>query len=340
MTDGAPKKNLLADVPPSLRVWMGVGVAAVVLVIALGVGLYVTWQPSFLSGYQVYQRNVSTMQTSGHKELTCDQCHVDSSSQVSYRAGLVGDFYVRVFRRSEAPVFTKLGKPTNAACLKCHAYDWSVESSMTADVPHPAHLRVIDEKRDCVLCHRWTAHEEDYMQQHKKMPFSTVCASFPCHVGYKPASDCKNCHHQLQQSLGVWKQEHPKVVAEAGTNGCIEKCHDAEQCRTCHTTGKAPAFSKTINASTVTAIESAHVKKDWLTQHGTFALQDESKCMTCHLTLGECEDCHSKRPAFHGTDTTAWIGTHKDVAKDRRRCLACHENAWCEECHKQFKEMR
>jgi hypothetical protein len=172
------------------------------------------------------------------------------------------------------------------------------------------------------------------------MPFSTVCASYPCQVGYKPAKDCKNCHHQLQQSLGVWKTEHPKIVAEMGPNGCMEKCHNAEQCRTCHTTGKAPPFAKTIAASTVTAIEAAHVKADWLSTHGAFALTDQSKCMTCHVTLSECQDCHSKRPAFHGSDTTAWIGTHKNVSKDRRRCLACHKNDWCEDCHKQFKEMR
>jgi hypothetical protein len=312
----------------------------VVLVVGVSVALYVSQQPVYLARYGGLQRSVTTMRTSGHKDLACADCHETSRVSVRYNAALVGDFYVGLFRKSDTPMFTKYAPPTRDACLKCHANDWSMEASMTAKVPHPAHLRVITEKRDCVLCHRWTAHEEAYMQQHKKMRFSTVCASYPCHVGFKSASQCKNCHHQLQQSLGVWKEEHPKVVAEAGPNGCLEKCHNAEQCRTCHTTGKAPVFANTIDASTVTAIEAAHVKTDWLTKHGTFALADQSKCLTCHVTQGECQDCHSRRPAFHGTDPTAWIGTHKNFAKDKKRCLACHENEWCEACHKQFKEMR
>ena len=337
MTDetSAKKKGPLAGVPTGMRVLIAVGAVAVIFVIAVVVALYATWQPSFLSGYQTFQRSVATEQTSGHKSLSCDQCHVDSKNQVGYRVGLIGDFYVGLFRKADAPMFTKFGSPSRAACLKCHAYDWSMDSAKTSKVPHPAHLRVITETRDCVLCHRWTAHEETYMQQHKKMPFSTVCASFPCHVGFKPAADCKNCHHQLQQSLGVWKQEHPKVVQTVGPNACLEKCHNAEQCRTCHTTGKEPVFANTINASTVTAIEAAHVKSDWLTQHGTFALADQSKCVTCHVTQGECQDCHSRRPAFHGTDPTAWIGTHKNFAQDKRRCYECHQSTWCDACHKQ-----
>jgi len=334
------KQSPLAKLPGGAVLWIALGGLVAVVLIAVAVALYFTAQPSYLSRYQVYQRSYTTMQTSGHKGMTCTQCHVDSSNEVSYRIGLVGDFYVGLFRKSDSPMFTKLGSPSRQACLNCHAYDWSMDSAKTAKVPHPAHLRVIDESRPCMTCHRWTAHEETYQEQHKKMPFSTVCASFACHVGFKPANDCKNCHHQLQQSLGVWKQQHPAVVQAVGPNACLEKCHNAEQCRTCHTTGKEPVFANTINASTVTAIEAAHVKSDWLTQHGTFALADQSKCMTCHVTQGECQDCHSKRPAFHGTDPTAWIGTHKNFAQDKRRCYECHQPSWCDACHQQFKEMR
>ena len=89
----------------------------------------------------------------------------------------------------------------------------------------------------------------------------------------------------------------------------------------------------------VTLIERAHVKKDWIAKHGTFALADQSKCLVCHVSEGECRDCHSKRPAFHGSQAS-WLGRHKDLAKNKKRCLTCHEKKWCDECHKQFKEMR
>jgi hypothetical protein len=229
--------------------------------------------------------------------------------------------------------------PKPDACLTCHRYDWSDNSAKTSKVPHPAHLRVSSETRDCVTCHRWIGHEETYQTQHQAMRFSVVCASYACHVGFKQPADCKNCHHQLQQSLGVWKDTHPQVVFAVGANGCLEKCHKPDQCRTCHTTGKTPTLPGVIETSTVSAIEVAHVKSNWLVQHGTFALQDQTKCLTCHVTLQECKDCHSRRPAFHGTNNTVWIGTHKNVAKDPRRCYACHDKAQCDACHKQFKEM-
>ena len=324
---------------PRWGVWAVAGVT-VLLVVAMAVGVAATSRTGYYGRYEAYRHSADTLKTSGHKNLTCTQCHADSRGGLLHQVALVGDFYAGLISRSDEPRFAKLAKPTRQACLACHTYEWSMDSKKTAKVPHPAHLRVASEKRDCVTCHRWTGHEETYQEKHKAMPFSTVCASFPCHVGTKPARDCQNCHHQLQQSLGEWKTTHPKVVRAYGQNACLEKCHVADQCRECHTTGRTPAFATTIAASTVTAIEKAHVKSDWLTQHGTFALQDQSKCLTCHVTLGECQDCHAKRPAFHGTDTTKWIGTHKDFAKDKRRCLTCHEQSWCDDCHKQFKEMR
>jgi hypothetical protein len=311
-----------------------------VLLLGIVGAFYVTQKPAYLSRYGGMQRSYSSMQASSHKDLPCTACHSTPGGPIGYQVALVGDFYANLFRKpGYLPTFVTLGAPTREKCLNCHAYDWSMNAERTSKVPHPAHLRAIDEKRDCVTCHRWTAHEEVYQQQHTKMPFSVVCASFGCHVGWKQPPQCKNCHHQLQQSLGVWKEQHPAVVRVAGPNGCLEKCHNANQCRECHTTGKTPVFPKTIAPSTVTTIEVAHVKSDWLSQHGAFALQDKQKCLICHVTFQECKDCHEHKPAFHGTDNTAWIGTgHEKFAKaNPKRCFACHEPAECNNCHTQFQ---
>jgi hypothetical protein len=217
-------------------------------------------------------------------------------------------------------------------------YDWSDNAKRTAKIPHPAHLRVADEPRECVKCHKWTAHEESYMQKHKSMPFSTVCASFGCHVGWKTTDECGSCHHSLQEGKGEWKKVHRVTVQAFGPNGCLESCHDAGQCRQCHTTGKRPEF-KSGGVAGVTQIEREHVKKSWLAKHGSFALADERKCLVCHVSEGECQDCHAKRPAFHGSPST-WLTKHKDLAKNKKRCLTCHQQKFCDDCHKQFKEMR
>lgn len=320
-------------------VWVAIGLLAAIIV-ASAVAVYFTSRPGFYARYAHLERNYNALQTSVHKGMRCDQCHTDRRGSLVHEAALVGDFYWSLLRSSKEPRFVKMTAPGSSACLTCHRYDWSDSAVKTMKIPHPAHLRVASETRECVLCHKWTAHEEVYMEKHKAMPFSTVCASFECHVGTKPAADCKNCHHALQESLGVWKETHPQTVREHGPNACLEACHTADQCRLCHTTGKTPVFAATIAQSGVKAIEQQHVRSDWLAKHGTMALQDQSKCLICHVSEGECQDCHSKRPAFHGSQET-WLGQHQPLAKkDQRRCLTCHQESWCKECHDQFKEMR
>lgn len=320
--------------------WAIVGGVVLVLVAAVGVALAVTARPAYFNRYHQLQRSYTELQTSAHKDLRCNQCHVDARGKAVENATRIGEFYAGLFKTRTEPRFVRLPKPSRDACLACHRYDWSDEASQTLKVPHPAHLRVASEKRDCVTCHRWIGHEETYMQQHKTMPFSVVCASFECHVGVKKPADCKSCHHVLQTSLGEWKKSHPEIVRANGPNGCLEKCHNANQCRLCHTTGKTPEFATSIATSSVKAIERQHVQANWLEKHGSIALADKGKCLTCHISEGECQDCHAKRPAFHGAQAT-WLGEHQPLAKkNTKRCLACHEQPWCDDCHRQFKEMR
>ncbi|NTU71344.1 MAG: hypothetical protein HGB10_05955 [Coriobacteriia bacterium] len=338
MSNETPKSaSPLGELPKPATIAVIVVVA--VLVIAIAVAVVATARATYFSGYPGLKRNYDALQTSVHQGMSCTQCHSDDRGVVVHQIALVGEFYYRLVKKPRDPRFIKIGPPKNDACLECHLEDWSDDAKKTTKVPHPAHLRVSEETRECVKCHKWTAHEEAYMEKHTSMPFSTVCASFECHVGFKQADDCKNCHHILQEAKGSWKEIHPETVREAGPNGCLESCHTSDQCRMCHTTGKRPEFANMSIQSGLKAIEQAHVKADWLSQHGTMALQDQSKCLLCHVSEGECQDCHSKRPAFHGPEES-WLGKHKDLAKDKRRCLTCHKEPWCNECHDQFKEMR
>ena len=321
---------------PRWVLWVALGIVAV-LAIGIVVGLYATSRPSFYARYRLYKRNYTTLQSSAHEGLRCGQCHGGTTGAVGY-AARVGDFYRGIAKTPKQPIFVELSTPMSDACRKCHMYDWSDNAKRTAKIPHPAHLRVADEPRECVKCHKWTAHEESYMQKHKSMPFSTVCASFGCHVGWKTTDECGSCHHSLQEGKGEWKKVHRVTVQAFGPNGCLESCHDAGQCRQCHTTGKRPAF-KAGGVAGVTQIEREHVKRNWLAKHGAFALADESKCLICHVSEGECQDCHAKRPAFHGSPST-WLTRHKDLSKNKKRCLTCHKQRFCDDCHKQFKEMR
>jgi hypothetical protein len=199
-------------------------------------------------------------------------------------------------------------------------------------------MRVSTEKRDCVTCHKWIAHQEVYQEEHKSMPFSAVCAAYPCHVGWKEEGTCQSCHHILIEEEGAWMTGHPDVVLTSGDSGCLESCHEIKQCQQCHTTGETP-FTGVREASATKQIESLHAKGDWPRAHGAVALPDQSACLSCHVSLGECQNCHARRPASHGPADT-WIAQHKNVVKSDQQCVTCHDRVWCDDCHAQFKEMR
>lgn len=325
--------------PRMLALVAGAAIALVALVVAVPIaavdaaGVY--------SRYHELAQPSENLATSSHKDLACADCHGGGVLPVLRELAVAGDFYLGLVGNRQEALFARFPSPENAACLSCHETEWSMESSRTAKVPHPAHQRVASETRSCVKCHKWTAHEETYMQKHKTMPFSGVCASYGCHVGTKQTDECETCHHTLAK--GDWKKEHPGVALQTGSNGCLEVCHEIDQCRGCHTTGKQPKVAGVPVQSGVQAIQTAHVRPDWTEKHGAVAGADPSQCMKCHVSDGECRQCHARRPSFHGS-LESWIGTHKDVApknRNDRRCIsACHEKPWCEECHKQFKEMR
>jgi hypothetical protein len=326
---------------PRIAALVGVGVA-VLVAFAVIVPLFVTSSASFFSRYHLLNRRFVNLEASAHVGIGCRQCH--ETQPLANGAALVGDFY-RSFVTTDTekvPRFFTFKPPTNEACLKCHHDDWSNEASRTAQIPHPAHLRVADETRPCVGCHKWTAHLETYMVKHKTMPFSGVCVAYGCHVGTKTTEECFNCHHVLHESGDQWKTEHPAVVKVMGENACLEKCHKVAQCQQCHTTGVKPDFTGLRIEVTMKEIELLHVKPEWTsTYHGPEALKDSTRCLLCHQSKGECDECHLQRPAFHGS-TDTWIGRHSKESKnlDDPRCLTCHQKPMCDECHKQFKEMR
>jgi hypothetical protein len=338
-TTGAPGGRPRMKMWVRVVAWVGAVLGVAILAAAI-VGVAFTLQATFFTRFHSIATRKSTLQASAHRDIPCIACHAGKAGTFGFEAAAVGDFYGSLITTPAVLRFVTFAPPTSDACLECHRYDWSRESSRTAKVPHPAHLRVYSETRECVTCHRWTSHEEAYQTFHTSMPFSVVCASFECHVGTKARSDCVNCHHVLQEGQGGWRLNHPKTVAAAGPNGCLENCHKADQCRECHTTGKATSLPSSTATASVTAVEVLHVKADWVpTAHGPVALKDPNVCKTCHISEGECQDCHSQRPAFHGPQST-WLKNHQTLGTTPNlpRCLTCHQQAWCDACHAQFKQ--
>jgi hypothetical protein len=335
------------DRPVPSRRWLRIAALiaiglVVIAAVAVIVPLFATSTADFFSRYHLLNRRFVNLEASAHEGIGCRACH--ETEPLANGTALVGDFY-RSFVTTDTeklPRYFQFKPPTNEACLNCHRDDWSNEASRTAHVPHPAHLRVSSETRECVKCHKWTAHLEPYIAKHKTMPFSGVCVAYGCHVGTKTTDECFNCHHVLRNDAEQWKKKHPEIVAVMGENACLEKCHKVEQCQQCHTTGKTPEFKGLTVQTTMKSIEELHVKPEWTsTYHGPEALKDTTRCLLCHQSKAECDECHLQRPAFHGS-TDTWIGRHAKAAKglDDPRCLTCHKKTWCDPCHQQFKEMQ
>lgn len=315
--------------------------AVIVVVAALGVAipLAATSSAQFFSRYHLLERRYVNLGNSAHEGIGCRACH--ETQPLANAVALVGDFYASLFEAGQTPRYFEFKAPENDACLACHENDWSDDASRTARIPHPAHQRVATETRPCTGCHKWTAHLESYMDKHKQMPFSGVCVAYGCHVGTKAAEDCFNCHHVLHEANETWRTEHPAVIRTTGQNACLEGCHTVAQCQQCHTTGERPVFDGLPIETSMRSIEELHVRSDWTElYHGAEALKDRSRCLLCHQSTGECDECHRERPAFHGP-TTSWIGRHAKQASavDDPRCTECHEQRWCDDCHRQFKEM-
>ena len=315
----------------------GLAVVAVLIAIPLVVALVA---PGYVYGsFHDASQNLEEMETSLHADIACRSCHSGSQGTLSYGASVVGDFYANLVSSADEPRFIVFDTPTNSACLSCHEGAWSHDAEQVERVPHPAHMSVSHETRDCVQCHKWTAHEETYMEEHKEMPFSGICVSYGCHVGFRSEDECTSCHHALRDEDEDWLVAHPQVAQTIGTSSCLETCHNADQCQLCHSTGERPEFDGLQTKTGLEAIERLHVAADWSETHGPIALEDQSKCMQCHITDGECRACHSERPASHDPVET-WIADHKEVVDpdDDVRCMTCHERSWCDECHEAFEE--
>jgi hypothetical protein len=315
--------------------------ALVVIVVAIAVivPLVATATPEFFSRYHLLERRYVNLGSSAHEGIGCRACH--ETDALENGLALFGDFYVSMVTTDETPRYFEFGPPSNDACLACHEQDWSTEIGRTDKIPHPAHRRVSEETRVCVDCHKWTAHLETYLEKHQQMPFSGVCVAYGCHVGTKTSDECFDCHHVLHQASEEWRTEHPATVAKAGESICLEACHSVQQCQMCHTTGERPEFDGLPIEVSMKAIEELHVLPEWTAEyHGDQAIENRDNCLLCHQTTGECDECHRERPAFHGS-TETWIGRHSDQTADLEdpRCIECHEQTWCEECHDQFKEM-
>jgi hypothetical protein len=322
--------------------WFLITAAIVVFVLAVLIiyPIYAVTNSRFYQGYSYSKSNYSAWLKSTHKDVRCVDCHRKPGfiNGVSFKALSVVEFYKKIFVGADKSGLLK--KPSKEACQGCHERPATMLRAVSLKIPHRAHQDLGEIKNSCADCHKWLVHKEAYQEKHKKLPLSAVCLNYACHAGTEAKDSCSSCHHQAKISEVQWSTTHRDSVDKYGENGCFDYCHNVSYCQTCHTTGQKPTDGVTAG----TAIQpgdliSKHTNSpDWIREHGKEALNDEAKCLNCHMTIQYCNSCHKKRPASHGKERR-WIAIHKKKAKDDEKgCLVCHKKKTCDDCHELFKE--
>jgi hypothetical protein len=122
---------------------------------------------------------------------------------------------------------------------------------------------------------------------------------------------CVECHNYVVHDKSPEGKHTPPM------SGCL-RCHDGDTakngCTVCHTAKAVPA---------------SHKAADWDIVHAKKAADPE--CDSCHKwTENWCVDCHARRPRSHTAD---WRATHGAQVAKHRSCEACHDAAFCVNCH-------
>lgn len=147
---------------------------------------------------------------------------------------------------------------------------------------------------------------------------------------------------------------HAAATSTAGTDNLLPametcaECHDVAdeaKCSQCHTNPPAAAAAPRVTTLAQRFSHARHLgpSTDCSVCHGSTAtseprLPEKSICRRCHETapgLADCDVCHAanepRRPATH---TAQWMSLHATEARvDEARCLVCHTQTDCQECH-------
>jgi hypothetical protein len=165
-----------------------------------------------------------------------------------------------------------------------------------------------------------------------------ILAAHPVHA--KNGVTCDKCHAAATSTAGTDNLLPAMDV-------CAE-CHDIADetnCKQCHENPQAPAAAPRVTAIVEKFPHAKHLGAgaDCAACHGKTdarepALPEKALCRRCHETasgFADCSVCHAgdepRRPASH---TEQWRAQHAIEARvDEGRCLVCHTQTDCQECH-------
>lgn len=214
---------------------------------------------------------------------------------------------------------------------------------------HAAHFS--ERSIDCATCHDVT---KSTMASDKNIPGHDVCSA--CHSVEKSPDDCRLCHANPENPVGVIMPPREIVFAHSRHTGeapksqvCLE-CHQGvdtatgelsaqnyppmQKCFQCHDGIGVTADCKACHTQSAKMAQLVH-PPDWKHSHKFEANADGKSCAPCHQNETFCSDCHA------GDNLTGFVHdlnyryNHGLDAKAKEfECQSCHDfQTFCSECH-------
>jgi hypothetical protein len=257
------------------RLFVRLGVVALLLAIFVFVPMYIALQPSFVERYPNLAARHTTWTTSVHASVPCQRCHVSPKplAQAAYAVRMLGEFYVSFVARDRQPDLYPV--PTNAACESCHSDLRTVSPKGDLNIPHRAHVNVL--KMECVRCHKYLVHVESPEGKHTP----TMAGCLTCHNGKLAKNSCSTCH--TAKAIPESHKAADWTAVHAQMQGKVD-------CKPCH------AWTKNWCADCHSRRPRDHAA-DWRTKHGE-QVKTHRNCEACHQAAF-CVRCHGEVPQLN-----------------------------------------
>ncbi len=253
------------------------GIVLLALLLLVALPGYLSMRPGFFGRYTSLADKHKPWTTSTHAEVGCQECHVRPTvlGQGTYRARMVGEFYLSLVSRSREPSI--FDTPTNAACLSCHYDLRTISPKGDLQIPHKAHVSIL--KMKCVDCHNYLVHEKNPAGKHT--PAMSECLR--CHDGDTADNACTACHTEKAAPATHRAKDWVVVHAQSASEPKAEckKCHKFTDkwCADCH--ARRPQSHG----------------KDWRDVHGA-QVEKRRNCEACH-EAAFCVRCHGEVPKLN-----------------------------------------
>jgi len=207
---------------------------------------------------------------------------------------------------------------------------------------------------ECASCHASVFGSSS--SSDRNLPEMGSC--FGCHDDDQASSDCKLCHHSVENPLALGNPEREIIFSHKDhleSDRTCAKCHEGVEkavkmsqtqfpdmwvCMECHNGKKQTSECGACHKEPGRMKKVFHAE-GWDHRHKFEAARQPERCGLCHESDESCEECHLGDNLQQLTHGLNYEFDHSLDARGKEKdCSACHdEAAFCAPCHLQNEVM-